>query len=986
MTDPLARLAAALADHYRIERELGAGGMATVYLAEDLKHDRKVAIKVLREDLSASLGKERFLREIKVAAGLQHPHVLPLYDSGEADGLLFYVMPFVDGLSLRERLAREGELPIDEAVRILRDIADALSEAHKHGIVHRDLKPENVMLRGRHALVTDFGVAKALSEATGRQSITTVGIALGTPTYMAPEQAVADPMVDHRADLYAFGVVAYELLAGTPPFTGMNPQQVLAAHVTAAAEPIGARRTMPTTLSTLVMRCLEKKPADRWQSAEALIPQLEAVLTPSGGMTPTATQPVRMERRALPARRILAGVVAAVVLAAAGFALWNRTPTTGALLDANLIAVFPFRVTSADGSLDYLGEGMVDLLAAMYTGEGGPRAIDPRTALAAWKRHGGGEQAEAAGPAAARDLGAGQYLLGSVVGTGGRMVMSASVGRPGEDGATIQARVEGPTDSLSSLLDALVGQLLVRTAGLTSERAVALSPSLEATRAYVAGRAANRRGDWEDAAVHFQRAIALDSSFTLAALGLFEALAWSATGELMNVRVQELAWDNRSSLSLRDQAVLAGYTGGNGPAPHSQADALKAWESAVNQFPDLTDAWYWLGEAYVHYGRMLGIADYQARARQALERASSLDPDMAAPLFHQVEMASDRHDTAGARQLLARIIAQDSTSDARGILEFRVAEGVGDSAEVAAALERLASTRNRSAHWVALDEVERGRGQALFDTLFTLADHAATSDALRKRAAANRIRVLMALGRPAEAAALARQRGAWDDPTAVMAVLYQSAPPEEAAAAVRRLTALAEAPPADTPPARRAQNQAICLMAQWRLLREPGASVAAYSERLRQGSLMLDVHGTPEANPVCLALVEAMLAAQSGGPQGTGPVVRLDSLLLLGPAGTELTSDGGDPSLQAGDLIVARALEHFGMIEQASRAAWRAEGSSLWWAGLRDQGRLAALAGDREEAIRAYERYLSIRWNPEPALMPQRDSVKAALAALVQER
>ncbi|CAN5888165.1 hypothetical protein BH24GEM1_BH24GEM1_20860 [soil metagenome] len=212
------RLTVALADRYRIERELGQGGMATVYLAEDLRHGRRVAIKLLREDLSASLGNERFLREIKVAAGLQHPHVLPLYDSGEADGLLFYVMPFVDGLSLRDRLVKEGELPIDEAVRILRDVADALSEAHKHGIVHRDLKPENVMLRGRHALVTDFGVAKALSEATGRQSLTTVGIALGTPTYMAPEQAVADPMVDHRADIYAFGVLGYELLSGKPPF------------------------------------------------------------------------------------------------------------------------------------------------------------------------------------------------------------------------------------------------------------------------------------------------------------------------------------------------------------------------------------------------------------------------------------------------------------------------------------------------------------------------------------------------------------------------------------------------------------------------------------------------------------------------------------------------------------------------------------------------------------------------------------------------
>ena len=191
---------------------------------------------------------------------------LPLYDSGEANAV---------------------------AARILRDVADALSEAHKFSVVHRDLKLENVMLRGRHALVTDFGVAKALSEATGKASLTTIGIALGTPTYMSPEQAVADPHVDHRADIYAFGVLAYELLAGRPPFVGLNPQQVLAAHVTAAAEPVTTHRTsIPPALATLVMKCLEKKPADRWQSAEELIPQLEAVLTPSGGITPTGARPL----------------------------------------------------------------------------------------------------------------------------------------------------------------------------------------------------------------------------------------------------------------------------------------------------------------------------------------------------------------------------------------------------------------------------------------------------------------------------------------------------------------------------------------------------------------------------------------------------------------------------------------------------------------------------------------------------------------------
>jgi len=238
MADAIDRLKAALADRYTIERELGRGGMAVVYLAQDLKHERQVAVKVLRPELAAALGAERFQQEIKIAANLNHPHILPLLDSGESDGFLFFVMPYIEGESLRDKLAHEGELPIAEAVRILRDVVDALSHAHKHNVVHRDIKPDNVMLSDRHALVTDLGVAKAVSEATGRQKLTTEGVALGTPTYMSPEQAAADPHIDHRADIYAVGAVAYELLTGRPPFLGTTPQMILSAHLTDTPEPV----------------------------------------------------------------------------------------------------------------------------------------------------------------------------------------------------------------------------------------------------------------------------------------------------------------------------------------------------------------------------------------------------------------------------------------------------------------------------------------------------------------------------------------------------------------------------------------------------------------------------------------------------------------------------------------------------------------------------------------------------------------------------
>src|SRR2546425_3944617 len=310
------RVAAALADRYRLIRELGSGGMATVYLAEDMRHRRQVAVKVLRPELAATLGADRFTREIETVAQFQHPHILPLLDSGQADGFFYYVMPSVEGESLRDRLARHGELPIHDAVKILVEIVDALAYAHAHGVAHRDIKPDNVLLSGRHALVMDFGVAKALSEATGRQRLTTAGIALGTPAYMAPEQAAADPHLDHRVDVYAVGALGYELIAGRPPFTAGSTQEVPAAHVSQPPEPVTKwRPACPPALAEIIMKCLEKRPADRWQTADDLLAQLEPLATPSGGTTPTGMRPPAAQPHQAAWPR---GVVAAVVLIAAG--------------------------------------------------------------------------------------------------------------------------------------------------------------------------------------------------------------------------------------------------------------------------------------------------------------------------------------------------------------------------------------------------------------------------------------------------------------------------------------------------------------------------------------------------------------------------------------------------------------------------------------------------------------------------------------------
>src|SRR5215470_6223844 len=290
MSDLQDRLQAALGDAYQVERELGGGGMSHVFLAQETALGRRVVVKVLPPEMAAGVNIERFRREIQLAASLQHPHIVPLHAAAQVGDLFYYTMPLVEGESLRTKLSREGERPVGEAVRILRDVADALAYAHAHGVVHRDIKPDNILVSGQHALVTDFGVAKAVSDSAKGSTLTSLGVALGTPAYMAPEQAAADPHVDHRADLYAVGAMAYEMLCGRPPFTGMTPQAMLAAHVTQAPQPVTANRpAVPQALNALVMRCLEKKPADRVQRADELLTQLQAMSTPTGGMAPTGT-------------------------------------------------------------------------------------------------------------------------------------------------------------------------------------------------------------------------------------------------------------------------------------------------------------------------------------------------------------------------------------------------------------------------------------------------------------------------------------------------------------------------------------------------------------------------------------------------------------------------------------------------------------------------------------------------------------------------
>jgi eukaryotic-like serine/threonine-protein kinase len=378
VTDPIEAIRQALEGRYAVERLIGQGGMAAVYLARDCRHDRPVAIKVLRPELAASIGADRFLREIKVAAHLQHPHILALYDSGEAGGFLYYVMPFVEGESLRGRLDREEQLPVPEAIQLTCEVADALQYAHSHHrIVHRDIKPENILLQNGHALVADFGIARALSQAGG-DKLTETGMAVGTPHYMSPEQATGGDHLDGRSDLYSLACVFYEMLVGQPPFDGPSAMAILARHSMEAVPSLQVvRQSIPDEIEDAVMRALEKTPADRFPTVREFSDALaQADLGPSARRTSSRAMAARRSTpRGVPASRfgirnvrLWASAAGLLILLGAGWAVWrslNPSVETASAagaggLEPRRIAVLYFQGGDRRDSLGYLADGLTE--------------------------------------------------------------------------------------------------------------------------------------------------------------------------------------------------------------------------------------------------------------------------------------------------------------------------------------------------------------------------------------------------------------------------------------------------------------------------------------------------------------------------------------------------------------------------------------------------------------------------------------------------
>ncbi|MBE0591915.1 MAG: protein kinase [Gemmatimonadales bacterium] len=458
MSDIQERLTAALAGRYDVEGPLGEGGMALVFLATDVKHDRQVAVKVLRPELAASLGAERFLREITVTAKLQHPHILPLYDSGDADGLLYYVMPFVEGESLADMIEREKQLSIDEAIRITKEVAGALGHAHSYGLIHRDIKPENIMMSGGHAIVADFGIAKAVS-AAGGASMTQTGMAIGTPAYMSPEQAAGDPNLDGRTDIYALGCMLYETLIGQVPFTGPTAVAIIARHTMDQVPPPSImRQSIPATLEDVIFCAMAKSPADRFRTAQEMIDALTSVETGGRPKVRSTRTDLRQAMIVQPPawKRALLPTVSAVALLGVGFTLWqvffaggSGSGSVAGGLDPRNVAVLYFEDLTPDHELSYVTDGITEGLIDQL-GTVGQLSVISRNGVEPFRD-----------PAMARDsiarvLGAGSLVAGSVEPRGSTLRVTARL-IDGTSGADVdRASFQVPAGDLLAARDSVV--------------------------------------------------------------------------------------------------------------------------------------------------------------------------------------------------------------------------------------------------------------------------------------------------------------------------------------------------------------------------------------------------------------------------------------------------------------------------------------------------------------------------------------------------
>ncbi len=674
MVDLRPRLQAALGDAYHIDRELGGGGMSRVFLATEASLHRQVVIKVLPPELSSEVSQARFKQEIELAAHLQHTNILPVLAAGAKDDLLYYVMPFVSGESLRHRLTREGKLPVPDAVRILHEIADALSYSHAEGVIHRDIKPENILLLGNHAVLMDFGVARALAEARSGERLTETGMGVGTPGYMSPEQAAGERHIDARADVYALAVVGYEMLAGVAPFEGPTAQSVLAAHLTKTPRPLADTRVeVPAAVSALIAKALEKDPASRLHTAAELRDGLGVGMT-SRGMPAVA-------RRSRPAVLAAAAVLAVAV---GGFFLL-RSRSASPTLDPNLVAVAPFDVL--DPKLDLWKEGLVDVLSRNLDGAGPLRTVSPTLVVRRWSGR--------ADPASAAELGhntgANLVVFGQLVGARGDSVrLTASILDVRASRSVGDVEVRDLADNMDKLGDSLTVALLRELGGSRPIGAVRLSAlsatSLPSLKAYLHGEQYFRRTAWDSALASYQRAVTLDSTLALAWRRMGTVLGWQVTGadslaSVYLLRAARLNHDlppRESLLVTADSLAAALFATPSDPTWRAlHARLFATLETAARRYPDDPEIWYELGDARLHF-RQVGRTTLEQEL-EAFARAIELDPAFGEPYIHAIELMVQLGRRADALRYIRTYVALNPDEQHAG--EFLILERVLQNAD-----------------------------------------------------------------------------------------------------------------------------------------------------------------------------------------------------------------------------------------------------------------------------------------------------------------
>ncbi|MEO8032707.1 MAG: serine/threonine-protein kinase [Gemmatimonadota bacterium] len=637
------RLITALQDRYRLDREIGAGGMAVVYLAQDLENQRPVAIKVLRPELAAALGPERFLREIQLAAKLQHPHILGLYDSGDAGGLLWYAMPYVPGESLRDRIDREQQLPVDDALLIIQQVAEALGYAHAQGVIHRDIKPENILLTGTHAVVADFGIARAL-DAAGGPKLTETGMALGTPYYMSPEQAVGSGRLDGRADIYALGCVLYEMLAGQPPFTGPTAQAILARHSVDTAPPLRTvRATVPLAVEQAIAKALAKVPADRFATAS----QFSDALTRPGAPITREWAPRKLPRRAL----VSLGAVALLIVGTLVIVRANRSPIASS---ASLLAVLPFTPNTPDTALARLGGDLMMTVSSTLDQVGELRTVDRAKVLREADRPTtySIEDATVLG----RRFGAGTVVIGSLVHDGSLVRLDLGLYRTDTHAPVGSAVViRASPDSLIALSDsitmAVLRQIWRNGTPPSPHLADVTTHSLPALREFLEGERDAVAGHWNEAADALGRAVKIDSTFWVAGWQYNRAQMWVPNGEPDSLLTRGYE-SHLSVFTLRDRLMIEGE--GTSETERFE-DHLARFRAVKDRFPDDWTVWFFYADHLVHGAPLIGYT--KADARAALERSVELNPNLTPAWQHllTVSLGQDSVDTRSAIDALTRL-------------------------------------------------------------------------------------------------------------------------------------------------------------------------------------------------------------------------------------------------------------------------------------------------------------------------------------------